>query len=144
FFQTREKFYEQRQRLIEVLNEDLNRMDFDRKAEFQRKFKAFEIGKHGIFVDDITNMRQKASGQRKTHLHRILHNHPWFKELLNKVVMTGGIKRKIGEYERLLLNRIRGIIEDQIPFTQQTYIKMMKVIPTSEFQKEEIQRIIRL
>ncbi|KAJ3262954.1 hypothetical protein HK104_006715, partial [Borealophlyctis nickersoniae] len=45
FYTTREHFYEQRQRLTQVLIEDLNRMDFERKSNFQRKFKAFKIGK---------------------------------------------------------------------------------------------------
>ncbi|KAI9310198.1 hypothetical protein DFJ73DRAFT_788272 [Zopfochytrium polystomum] len=44
FFGTRDKIYEQRQRLNQILAEDLGRMDAHRKPELIRKFHAFKLG----------------------------------------------------------------------------------------------------
>ncbi|KAJ3107332.1 hypothetical protein HDU96_007930 [Phlyctochytrium bullatum] len=106
FFSVRDQFYEQRQRLTQILNEDLDRLDYDRKAEFMRKFRAFHVGKDAAFVDDIAIMRHKAAIQRKAEKTRILRQHPWYFELLNKV-QTSSVNGHLKEMEQLLLDRIR-------------------------------------
>ncbi len=35
------------------------------------------------------------------------------------------------------------MIEDRHPFNQKAFVKILKVIPRHEFQKDELQRIIR-
>ncbi|KAJ3101820.1 hypothetical protein HDU97_001046 [Phlyctochytrium planicorne] len=142
FFAVRDQFYEQRQRLTQILNEDLDRLDFDRKAEFMRKFKAFHVGKDAAFVDDIAIMRQKAAIQRRAEKTRVLRLHPWYYELVNKV-QTSSVNGQLKDMEQLLLDRIRCIIEDGRPFTQSVFVQLMKLIPQSDFMNDEIQRIIR-
>lgn len=46
-------------------------------------------------------------------------------------------------YENMLIERIRGVIVDGIPFDQSTFVRLLKVLPTTEFNIDEIQRIIR-
>jgi hypothetical protein len=35
------------------------------------------------------------------------------------------------------------MIEDQVQFTKKVFVNFMKILPTREFQKDEVQRIIR-
>ncbi|KND01519.1 uncharacterized protein SPPG_03318 [Spizellomyces punctatus DAOM BR117] len=142
YYTTRERFYEERRRLTQVLLEDLNRMDFERKSNFIRKFRSFKVGKNTMCSDDIAAMRNRAEAQRQAEKNRLLQQHPWYNELLNKVVLNG-VKRDMSEYEELLLNRVKCVIEDNLPFTQNTFVQLMKIIPTHEFMKDDIQRIIR-
>ncbi|KAJ3036640.1 hypothetical protein HK097_003781, partial [Rhizophlyctis rosea] len=86
FYHTRGQMYEQRDRLTQLLSEDLNRMDYERKANFMRKYNAFHIGKNAIFLDDITSMRHHSHLHRKAEIAKILREHPWWTELMNKVV----------------------------------------------------------
>ncbi|KAI9098825.1 hypothetical protein DFS34DRAFT_619088 [Phlyctochytrium arcticum] len=142
YYTTREHFYEERRRLTQVLLEDLNRMDFEREPNFVRKFKTFKVGKGTMFTDDVSAMRRRADAQRTKEKDRLLRQHPWYNELLNKVVLNG-VKREISEYEALLLNRVKCVIEDNLSFTQNTFVQLMKVLPTHEFMQDDIQRIIR-
>jgi hypothetical protein len=43
----------------------------------------------------------------------------------------------------LLIDRIKGIIEDGLEFDQGTFVKILKVLPSHEFNRDEAQRIIR-
>jgi hypothetical protein len=56
FFTTRDDFYEQRSRLNYRLQEELDRLDHERKSTFQRKVKVFEISK----VSYIDSRRDSA------------------------------------------------------------------------------------
>jgi hypothetical protein len=100
-------------------------------------------------------MRQSARKEQRSINSEIVNNHPWYNDLINKVVMTGGIRRKrtfylflnneniASFYELLLIERIRGIIEDGLEFDQNTFVKILKVLPSHEFNRDEAQRIIR-
>jgi hypothetical protein len=52
-------------------------------------------------------MRQKADAERKTHLKAILKAHPWYNELINKVVAINGVRREVTHYETILLLRLK-------------------------------------
>ncbi|KAJ3385327.1 hypothetical protein HDU92_003114 [Lobulomyces angularis] len=143
FLQTRDTCFEQRHRLTQLLYEDLNRVDLERKSNFKLKIKNFDVSKNIGFVDDLQNMRIKAKREKIAEKNAILNEHPWYRDLINKVVNTGGIKRKTSPYETLLIERVKGVIEDKRSFSQLTFVQMLKVIPTHEFTKDEIQRIIR-
>lgn len=69
-------------------------MDSERKPKFKRKFDAFDVSKKMGKSDDLNNMRVRAQKQLKAERLATLKAHPWFYDLINKVVMTGGIKRK--------------------------------------------------
>ncbi|KAJ3038077.1 hypothetical protein HDV00_001038 [Rhizophlyctis rosea] len=86
FYHTRNQMFEQRDRMTQLLGEDLNWMDYERKANFMRKYTAFHIGKNAIFLDDITTMRRHASAKRSAETSRILRSHPWWTELVTKVI----------------------------------------------------------
>ncbi|KAI8801424.1 hypothetical protein BJ742DRAFT_859250 [Cladochytrium replicatum] len=157
FFECRNQFYDQCHRLKHVLKEDLSRMDYNRKDSCQRKMSAFRIRKNSVFVDDISIMRRTADAQRKAMRSKILKAHPWYNELVNKMVLTSGalgvgitptenVHKRFSSpatSEDMLINRIRGYIEDQIPFTKKTLVQLMKVVSPGDFNKEEVQRIIR-
>ncbi|KAL3896956.1 MAG: hypothetical protein SGCHY_003744 [Lobulomycetales sp.] len=143
FLKSREKCYEQRLRLTNLLEEDLVRKQHDRKEAFARKFKSLTIDHSGRFVDDLKNMRVEARKEQRQTNALIISRHPWFNELINKVVMTGGVRRTPSYYENMLIERIRGVIVDGIPFDQSTFVRLLKVLPTTEFNIDEIQRIIR-
>jgi hypothetical protein len=83
-------------------------MDHERQSEFMRKFKAFQIGKNAVFVDDIAVMRQRAAVQKKAEKMKTLRQHPWYHELWAKVTSNGTRGQgQLLELEELLLNRIR-------------------------------------
>ncbi|KAJ3158281.1 hypothetical protein HDU86_002990 [Geranomyces michiganensis] len=142
YYTTREHFYEQRRRLTQVLLDDLNRLDFERKAQFVRKYRNFHIGKNNMFSEDIKAMRKRSERQRAAEKNQLLQQHPWYTELVTKVVLSGA-KKHASEYEELLLSRVKCVIEDNLPFTQNTFVQLMKVLPAHEFMKDDIQRIIR-
>ncbi|TPX56685.1 hypothetical protein PhCBS80983_g04345 [Powellomyces hirtus] len=142
YYTTREHFYEQRRRLTQVLLDDLNRLDFERKAQFVRKYRAFHIGKNNMFSEDMKAMRRKSDRQRNAEKNQLLRQHPWYTELVTKVVLSGA-KKHLSEYEELLISRVKCVIEDNLPFTQNTFVQLMKMIPAHEFMKDDIQRIIR-
>ncbi|KAJ3171909.1 hypothetical protein HDU87_008159 [Geranomyces variabilis] len=142
YYTTREHFYEQRRRLTQVLLDDLNRLDFERKAQFVRKYRNFHIGKNHMFSEDIKAMRKRSDRQRTAEKHQLLQQHPWYTELVTKVVLSGA-KKHASEYEDLLLSRVKCVIEDNLPFTQNTFVQLMKVLPAHEFMKDDIQRILR-
>ncbi|KAL2920013.1 hypothetical protein HK105_200079 [Polyrhizophydium stewartii] len=145
FFTTRDDFYEQRQRLTHLLHDDLNRLDYERRTSFERKVKIFELSKASgrQCVDDITAMRQKAADLRRKEKKAILDAHPWYNELIRKVVVMNGVRREVTQYESLLLGRLKRLIEDQIIFNKKVFVQLMRVLPTREFLKDEVQRIIR-
>ena len=43
---------------------------------------------NAIFLDDITSMRHHAHLHRKAEIAKILREHPWWSELINKVVSS--------------------------------------------------------
>ncbi|KAJ8325493.1 hypothetical protein BDV3_001252 [Batrachochytrium dendrobatidis] len=143
FFTTRDNFYEQRQRLTHLLQDDLTRLHMERKTSFERKVKAFELSKYEKSIDGINDMRQKAAEERRKEKIEILLAHPWYNELIKKVVVMNGVRRKVTQYESVLLGRLKRIIADQISFNKAVFVQLMRVLPTREFVKDEVQRIIR-
>jgi hypothetical protein len=112
---TRHDFYEQQQRLSNNLTEELSRyiiiityrLDYERKQTFVRKVKLFELHNKSQCLDDLNLMRHKASMERKINLKVILRQHPWYNELINKVVAINGVKREVTYYETILLLRLK-------------------------------------
>ncbi|KAI9202042.1 uncharacterized protein BJ171DRAFT_515542 [Polychytrium aggregatum] len=143
FFKTRDQTYERKSRLNYLLEDNLFHMEVERKDNFERKFKAFSIGKNTIYVDDLSAMRQKAAIQKRSERSQLIRNHPWYHDLLNKVVNSGGIKLEKSETEQLLISKIKSVIEDRIPFDHTTFVQLLKLIPVDDFPKDEIQRIVR-
>ncbi|ORY09697.1 hypothetical protein BCR33DRAFT_419921 [Rhizoclosmatium globosum] len=140
FFVTREKFYEQQQQLNQILEEDLSRLDLDRKNHFLKKYRAFEIRKGGMFNDDIRAMRNRADRERADAKNAILEKHSWYHDLINKVNATN---KHLSKLEQVLLERIKCYIEDEVEFSQSVFVQMMKLIPQRVFNEDAIQRIIR-
>ncbi|KAI8915038.1 hypothetical protein BC831DRAFT_499541 [Entophlyctis helioformis] len=149
FFTTRDDFYEQRQRLTHLLLDDLNRLDYERKTSFERKTKIFELSKASWIlqkaqcIDDMTAMRHKSADVRRKEKKDIIASHPWYNELINKVVVMNGVRRDVTQCESLLIVRLKRLIEDQVTFNKKVFVQLMRVLPTREFLKDEIQRIIR-
>ncbi|KAJ3269117.1 hypothetical protein HDV01_001851 [Terramyces sp. JEL0728] len=143
FFSTRDDFYEQRNRLNYRLSEDLDRLDYDRKQNFQRKVRAFDLSKKAQCLDDLNTMRQKAHEERREVRKKLIETHPWFNELITKVVVLNGVKRDVTPAESIILDHIRGLIEDQVRFTKQVFLHLIRLLPTKDFLKDEVQRIIR-
>jgi len=144
FYETRDRYYEQRQRLNNMLEEDLNRLEFNRSKIFRRKFCALTISKNNGFADDdLQRMRTIVNNDLKLERERIIKKHPWYNDMVNKIIYTTGSARELSETENILLRQIRNIIEDGIPFSRISYINILKIIPPSEFMSENIQRILR-
>lgn len=140
---TRHDFYEQQQRLSNLLHEDLTRNDFERRKSAQTKSKYFELNNKSQCLDDLNSMRAKSAGEKKTRARTALKAHIWYGELINKVVAINGVRREVTAYETVLLRQLKGYIEDQILFTKKVFVQFMRILPTKEYQKDEIQRIIR-
>ncbi|KAH6589430.1 hypothetical protein BASA61_005619 [Batrachochytrium salamandrivorans] len=145
FFTTRDHFYEQRQRLTHLLQDDLHRLEMERKTSFEKKVNAFELSKesNGQCIDDINLMRKKAIEAKRKEKMDIIAAHPWYNELIKKVVVMNGVRREVTQYESVLLSRLKRLVADKISFNKMVFVQLMKVIPTNEFIKDDIQRIIR-
>jgi len=50
FYKTRDKYYEQRRRLNNILEEDLNRQEFNRSKIFKKKFNALTVSKVSFLI----------------------------------------------------------------------------------------------
>ncbi|KAJ3059715.1 hypothetical protein HDU98_004330, partial [Podochytrium sp. JEL0797] len=137
FFVTREEFYEQQGQLNQLLDEDLTRLDTDRKQLFVQKFKSLHIQKNGMFAQDMKGMRHRSARETESAKAAELNQHAWYFELLNKV------GKSPSRLERILLERIRIYIENRQEFTQNVFVQMMKLIPQRLFNEDPIQRIIR-
>ncbi|ORX75365.1 hypothetical protein BCR32DRAFT_237377 [Anaeromyces robustus] len=144
FYESRDRYYEQRQRLNNILEEDLNRIEFNRSKIFKKKFCALKINKNNAFADDdLQRMRTIINNDLRAEREKIIKRHPWFNDMVNKMVYTTGTNRQLSETENILLRQIKNTIEDGIPFSRITYINILKIIPPSEFMSENIQRILR-
>ncbi|KAL7752797.1 hypothetical protein RI367_001799 [Sorochytrium milnesiophthora] len=143
----RESFTKERQRMAEELSEELSRVDRQRNSIFVQKYRAFNIGVNGICSTDMENMRRKAASQRLTEKTRLLHQHPWYGDLINKVVYGNGTKKELTPSEHKLLKRVRSIahslIGDHVPFDKVEFAKLMKLVPPHDFMKDEVQRILK-
>lgn len=107
-------------------------------------------------------MRRKATSEIKNEAKKIVENHPWYNELVNKVVVLNGAKREVTPQETIILQEIKRyvniickdgllirctcrnrLIEDQSKFTKQVFYNLIRLLPSKEFLKDDIQRIIR-
>jgi hypothetical protein len=52
-------------------------------------------------------MRQKATEEKKTLKKQILDQHPWYNELINKVVVLNGVQRVVTSHEQIILDHIK-------------------------------------
>ncbi|KAI8619180.1 hypothetical protein BC830DRAFT_819181 [Chytriomyces sp. MP71] len=138
FFVTREKFYEQQAQQNQILQEDLDCLDLDRKQIFQTKYRSFRIGKD--FGDDMRHMRARAVGEIEQSKAKVLRRHPWYYDLVRKVSASS---KHLSKVEELLLDRIRGHVEHGQDFTQKVFVQLMKLIPERAFNDDAVQRIIR-
>lgn len=110
--------------------------------------------------DDLKLMRAKSASKKASHNSRVLNEHPWYNEFVNRVVSLSGAKADLAAFEQQLIDQIRGwvynsasysrmvspskrCIEDQIPFKERMLINIMKTIPKHVFGTDEIQRILR-
>ncbi|KAJ1345066.1 hypothetical protein BSLG_000581 [Batrachochytrium salamandrivorans] len=121
------------------------RLEMERKTSFEKKVNAFELSKesNGQCIDDINLMRKKAIEAKRKEKMDIIAAHPWYNELIKKVVVMNGVRREVTQYESVLLSRLKRLVADKISFNKMVFVQLMKVIPTNEFIKDDIQRIIR-
>lgn len=112
-------------------------------------------------MEDLKSMRKKAAAETKLKAKKVVENHPWFNELVTKVVVLNGAKRDVTPQETIILEELRRyaanilffiplvfsymyrIIEDQSKFTKQVLYNLVRLLTTKEFLKDDIQRIIR-
>lgn len=52
-------------------------------------------------------MRKKTQKEAKADAKKIVENHHWFKELVNKVVVLNGAKREVTSQETLILQELK-------------------------------------
>ncbi len=58
-------------------------------------------------MDDLKAMREKAAIETKITSKTVLAHHPWYNELINKVVVLNGAKRDVTSHENVILNQIK-------------------------------------
>lgn len=57
--------------------------------------------------NDIKVMRKKTEKESRLKSKRILANHAWYNELINKVVVLNGAKREVTPQEMVILDQIK-------------------------------------
>ena len=67
-------------------------------------------------------MRKKTQAEVKADAKKIVENHPWYKELVNKVVGLNGAKREVTSQETLILQELKRYVceiisWDRVPFS---------------------------
>ncbi|OUM69895.1 hypothetical protein PIROE2DRAFT_57149 [Piromyces sp. E2] len=108
FYETRDKYYEQRQRLNNILEENLNRLEFNRSKIFRKKFCALTISNNnGFAADDLQRMRNIVNKELRIEREKIIKKHPWYNDMVKKMVFTTGTERVLTETEKILLKQIR-------------------------------------
>ncbi|KAJ3352818.1 hypothetical protein HDU83_007620 [Entophlyctis luteolus] len=140
FFLTREKFYEQKDQLNQILAEDLARLDNGRRDFFLKKYNHFKIRKNSGFGKDIKVMRFRAEQDRLREQAENIAQHPWFTDLVDKVATSSKHPSKL---EDLLLDRIRRSVEAGEDFNQAALVQLLRLIPQRVFTDDSVQRIIR-
>jgi hypothetical protein len=55
----------------------------------------------------MNSMRQKATDEKKSFKKQILDQHPWYNELINKVVVLNGVQRVVTPHEQIILDHIK-------------------------------------
>lgn len=55
----------------------------------------------------MTAMREKAHEERKLARKQMIDDHPWYNELINKVVVLNGAQRQVTSHEKVILDHIR-------------------------------------
>lgn len=88
-------------------------------------------------------MRDLSSAERAKRAKELVDSHPWFNELINKVVILNGVQRDVTISESIILNQIQRMVEDETRFTKSAFNQIIRLLPTREFMKDEIQRIVR-
>ena len=52
-------------------------------------------------------MREKAHEEKKLARKQLIDNHPWYNELINKVVVLNGAQRQVTPHEKVILDHLR-------------------------------------
>jgi hypothetical protein len=58
-------------------------------------------------LEDLKSMRKKAVAETKLNAKKVVENHPWFNELVTKVVVLNGAKRDVTPQETIILEELR-------------------------------------
>ncbi|KAI9137926.1 hypothetical protein BKA69DRAFT_1094871 [Paraphysoderma sedebokerense] len=103
----RTTFVESKQKLAEELQENMKKIDRTRQSICQRKYKAFKIESNGICRNDLNLMRQRAQEVYLAEKTELLGLHPWYNDLLHKVVYCSGAKTAMSKCEAKLLKCIK-------------------------------------
>jgi 2-oxo-4-hydroxy-4-carboxy--5-ureidoimidazoline (OHCU) decarboxylase len=103
----KEAMYQERKMLTHLLVEELERLDYDRLPHFKRRLDHLHLQPQALLEDTISNMRKKADVERKLEREQLIKSHPWFNELVDKVI-TAGKMGNISETEELIIACIRG------------------------------------
>ncbi|KAJ1501688.1 hypothetical protein HMI55_003269 [Coelomomyces lativittatus] len=138
----RMNFNKEKHRLSGTFKSQLLQVERERPALIYEKFRVFQIGVNGICSSDLERMRVNAKRRRRQERHRLLDIHPWYKEMV-KITSNHPLKKTLSEGERALLYQVGVRIGDKVPFTKHEFVDILKSVPTSEYMKEEVQKLIK-
>jgi hypothetical protein len=141
FFHTRNTFYEHRDIINQEMVEELKLQDMERLDVFQTRFACLQLST-GKPHQDMANMRAGAEARRTAKKSMHLRTHPWFKELLHKVVMVHA-RRDVSDIEKFIIQLVKRYVEAGTRFNKPIFIQLLSAIPAAEFGKEEVQTILR-
>jgi hypothetical protein len=58
-------------------------------------------------LDDINAMRQKCTDEKRQGRKSLIDAHPWYNELIKKVVVLNGVQRKVTPPETVILDHLK-------------------------------------
>jgi hypothetical protein len=105
--EAKEAIYQERKMLTHLLVEELERLDYDRLPHFKRRLDNLHLKPQALLVDTISDMRKTADAERNSEREQLVKSHPWFNELVDKVI-TAGKMGNISETEASIIACIRG------------------------------------
>jgi len=62
---------------------------------------------NGFADDDLKRMRTIVNKDLKLEREKIIKRHPWYNDMVNKMIYTTGTARELTETENILLKQIR-------------------------------------
>lgn len=95
-----------------------------------------------MYSSDLEQMRNVARKKLLEKRRRQLRRHAWYHEML-RVATCNGLRQRITDCERRLIDQVRVLIGDVGDVERTEFPGLLREIPGAEFQREEVQRLIK-
>lgn len=141
-FAMKNGFQTLKKKMHEQLKQQIQRMENQQQQQIKNKQSLLCIELNKNCTTQIDKLRQKAKKKLYLQQQQALETHPWFNDFL-KVLRLNGLRQIITKTETEILEFIKIQICDLGSVQKSDFELILALVPEQEFQKEEIQRIVK-